>query len=135
MARYHGKNGKVIVGGSGVLAEVSDWSMDSSRSMADASAMLEDDTRSLPGQKSRSISITCSYDPDDAAGQEALQTAFENGETSDVTLWELPSATGRKYWSGTIWVEKVGEKVSVGSKVERTYTCRNEGAFTRQTVS
>ena len=132
--RYHGKDGKAVVSGTGQLNAVTDWSMDSSRSMADASGMGEDDTRKVPGQKSKSVSITCSYDPADSDGQEALVTAHESGVTVALTLYELPPATGVKYWSGDFWVEKFGEKVPVGGKVERSFSLTNEGPCTRLTV-
>lgn len=135
MARYHGKNGKAVVGGTDKVNEVSDWSLDSSRAMADASAMGEDDTRKLPGQKTKSVTITCSYEPADADGQEALVQAHEDGVTVALTLYELPPATGVKYWSGDFWVEKWGEKVPVGGKIERSFSLTSEGPATRQTVA
>jgi hypothetical protein len=135
MARYHGKNGKAVVDGVDQVNEVSDWTIDSSRTLADASQMGEDDTRKLPGQKTHTATITCSHDPADTDGQEALVTAHENGTIVTLTLYEIPSATGVKYWSGDFWVEKWGEKVPVGGKIERTFSLTSEGAVTRQTVA
>lgn len=135
MARYHGKNGSAVVGSTGAIAEINDWSLDSSRSMADASAMGEDDSRALPGQKTKSGSITCNFDQSDADGQEALETAHESGVTVTLTLYERTPATGVKYWTGDVWIEKVGRKVPVGGKVERTFGFRSEGAMSRATVA
>jgi len=135
MARYHGKNGKAVIGGSDQINEVQDWSLDISVPLADASAMGNAFTNALPGQYSGSASINCSYEPADSDGQEAMVTALLAGTTVTLTLYELPSATGVKYWSGTFWVEKVGEKVPVGGRVERTFGLKLEGALSRLTVA
>ena len=135
MARYHGKNGKAVVGGTDKINELNDWSLDLSRSMADASAMGNDSTNSVPGQYSGSVSITCSYEPADSDGQEAMVTAFMSGATVALTLYELPAATGVKYWSGNFFVEKVGEKVPVGGKVERSFSLKLDGDISRSTVA
>lgn len=134
MARYHGKNGKAVVNGTGQVSEVSDWSLSLSRDFADASAMGNDSKNSLAGQYSGTVSITCSYDPSDAAGQESLNDAFLSSTTVALTLYEQPPATGVKYWSADFYVEKADEKVPVGGKVERTFNLRLEGDIQRQTV-
>lgn len=134
MARYHGKNGKAVIGGSDQINEVQDWSLDINVPLADASAMGNAFTNALPGQYSASAQISCSYEPADSDGQEAMVTALLAGTTVALTLYELPSATGVKYWSGNFWVEKVGEKVPVGGRVERTFGLKLEGALTRSTV-
>jgi hypothetical protein len=135
MARYHGKNGKAVVGGTDQVNEVSEWDLALSMAFADASAMGNASTNSLPGQYSGTASINCSYEPADSDGQEAMVTAFLAGTTVALTLYEIPSATGVKYWSGDFHVEKVGEKVPVGGKVERTFSLRLEGDITRETVA
>lgn len=134
MARYHGKNGKAVVGGTDKINETSEWSLDMSASFADASAQGNASTNSLPGQYSGSAQITCSYEPADSDGQEALVTAFAAGALVTLTLYELPSATGIKYWSGTFFVEKWSEKVPVGGKVERSFGLRLDGDISRLTV-
>lgn len=134
MARYHGKNGKIVIGGTDQVNEVSEWGLDLSRDFADASALGNDSKNSVPGQYSGTASVTCSYDPSDSDGQEAMVTAFMAGTTVAATLYEIPSATGVKYWSGNFYVEKIGEKVPVGGKVERTFSLKLEGDISRATV-
>ena len=134
MARYHGKNGKAVVGGVDQVNETSDWSLDLSMDFADGSYQGPASKNSLPGQYSGTAAITCSYDPSDTDGQESMVTAFLAGTTVALTLYELPPATGVKYWSGNFYIEKYGEKVPVGGKVERSYSLRLEGDITRQTV-
>lgn len=134
MARYHGKNGKAVVGGTDQVNEVSEWTLDVSKSMADASALGNDFTNSVPGQYTGNAQITCSYDQGDSDGQEAMVTAHFADTKVTVTLYERPSATTVKYWSGDFWVEKFSEKVPVGGKVERSFSLRLDGALTRSTV-
>lgn len=133
MARFHGKNGKAQIGGSDQINEVQDWSLDINVPLADASAMGNAFTYSLPGQYSASVSINCSYDSADTDGQEAMVTALLAGSTVALKLWEKTPATGVKYWSGDFWVEKVGEKVPVGGRVERSFGLKLDGAITRGT--
>lgn len=131
MARYHGKNGKAVVGGTDKINETSEWTLDLSRSFADASAQGNDSANSLPGQYNGTAQITCSYEPADSDGQEAMVTAFFSGATVVLTLWELPPATGVKYWSGSFFVEKWSEKTPVGGKVERTFSLKLDGDISR----
>ncbi len=135
MARYHGKDGKAVVGGTDKVNECSGWTLDVSRPHVDASAIGNDYTNGLVGQYSADAEISCSYEPADSDGQEAMVTAFLAGTTVALTLYELPSATGVKYWSGNFFVTKVGEKVNVGSKVERNFSLKLEGALSRSTVA
>jgi hypothetical protein len=134
MARYHGKNGKAVVGGVDKVNEVNDWTLDVSKSLSDASSLGNDFTNSVLGQYTGNVNLTCAYDPSDSDGQEAMVTAHFADTKVTLTLYELPPATGVKYWSGDFWVEKFGEKVPVGGKVERSFSLRLDSALTRSTV-
>ena len=134
MARYHGKNGKAVVGGSDKVNETSDWSMDLDAPMADASAQGNNSRNVLPGQYGGTVSISCSYDPSDTDGQEAMVTAFLAGTSVALTLYELPPVTGVKFWTVTAFVNKVGEKVPKDGKVSRDFSLTIDGDVTRSTV-
>lgn len=136
MARYHGKDGKIVIGADLNLKvnETSEWSMELSRPMADASAQGNEFTNKLPGQYSGTISVECSYEPADTDGQEAMVTAFLAPATVAFHLYELPSTSGVKKWSGSAWVSKVGEKVPKDGKVSRSFTLEIEGAVSRDTI-
>lgn len=136
MARYHGKDGKIVIGADLNLKvnETSEWSLELSRPMADASAQGNEFTNKLAGQYSGSISVECSYDPADSDGQEAMVTAFMEGTAVTYHLYELPSAGGVKKWSGSALVSKVGEKVPKDGKVPRSFTLETDGAISRDTI-
>lgn len=136
MARYHGKDGKVVIGAdlNAKVNETSEWGMDIDIPMADASAQGNAFTNVLPGQYKATISVECSYDPADSDGQEALVTAALAGTSVAFHLFELPSATGVKKWSGSAFVSKVGEKVPKDGKVSRSFSLTVDGALSRDTI-
>jgi hypothetical protein len=136
MARYHGKDGKIVIGSdlNAKVNETSEWNMDVDIPMADASAQGNAFTNVLPGQYKATISVECSYEPADSDGQEALVTAALTGAAVTFHLFELPSATGVKKWSGTAFVNKFGEKVPIGSKVSRSFSLTVDGPLSRDTI-
>jgi len=137
MARYHGKNGKVIIGSdlTAQVNETSEWSMDVDVPMADASYQGQAGTNVLPGQYKATLSIECSYDPADSDGQEAMVTACLAGTAVTFHLYELPSASGVKKWSGSAFVNKFGEKVPNDGKVSRSFSLTLDGAIARDTIA
>ncbi|MFO1081872.1 MAG: hypothetical protein U1E23_14735 [Reyranellaceae bacterium] len=134
MARYHGKDGKITIGVSGDVNEVSDWTLDLDNQAVDASFMGNASRNAVQGQYGGSIAITCNYDPADSDGQEAMNTALMTAASVTFKLYEQGSGTTKKYWSGTAWVTKMGEKGSVGGKITRDYTLTIEGDAVRSTV-
>ena len=136
MARYHGKDGKIVIGSDLNLKvnETSEWSLELSRPMADASAQGNDFTNKLPGQYSGSISVECSYEPADSDGQEAMVTAFLANTAVTFHLYELPAASGVKKWSGSAFISKVGEKVPKDGKISRSFSLELDGAISRDTI-
>lgn len=136
MARYHGKDGKVVIGSdlNAKVNETSEWGLDIDIPMADASAQGNNARNVLPGQYGATINIECSYDPADTDGQEALVTAALNGTAVTFHLYELPSAVGVKKWSGSAFVGKVGEKTPKDNKVSRSFTLTLDGPISRDTI-
>lgn len=136
MARYHGKNGKIVIGTTltARMDECQDWTLDLDAPMDDASYMGPVSRNVLPGQYGGTVSASCSYDPADSDGQEALVTAFLAGTAVTANLFELPSATTVKYWTVSAYVSKVGEKASNKGRVTRDFTLTIDGDVTRNTV-
>lgn len=135
MARFHGKKGKITIGESDQVGEVTDWSHDIDVPMADASFMGNDSRNVLPGQYGAQIQITCNYDHSDTEGQEALVTAMLTGASVTYKLYEAGDTTGYKYWTGSAFVAKSGEKGSVGAKITRDFSLTTDGDITRSSVS
>lgn len=136
MARYHGKDGKIVIGSdlNAKVNETSEWGLDVDIPMADASAQGNAGSNVLPGQYKATISVECSYDPSDSDGQEALVTAALNKTAVTFHLFELPSASGVKKWSGQAFVNKFGEKTPIGAKVSRSFSLTVDGDLSRDTI-
>ena len=136
MARYHGKDGKIVIGAdlNAKVNETQEWNLDIDIALADASAQGNAFTNVLPGQYKATISVECSYEPADSDGQEALVTAALAGTAVTFHLFELPSASGVKKWSGSAFVNKVGEKVPLAGKVTRSFSLTVDGALSRDTI-
>lgn len=136
MARYHGKDGKIVIGSdlNAKVNETQEWNMDVDIPMSDASAQGNAFTNVLPGQYKGTISVECSYDPADSDGQEAMVTAALTQAAVTFHLFELPSASGVKKWSGSAFVNKFGEKVSVAGRVTRSFSLTIDGVLSRDTI-
>lgn len=132
MAGLHGKNGKIVVGSSGVVAEVTDWSVEESADTIDDTAMSptgEAETH-IPSLTSWTGSISCNYDPTDSDGQIAMRA----GQSMTVKLYPEGDASGKKYWSGTATITKMGQTGQVKAKLAASFSLKGNGALVQTTA-
>lgn len=133
MARYHGKSGKVTIG-STVVTETTDWSIDIDNAAVDASYQGQSSHNYVQGQYGASGTFTCNYDPGDAEQESLITAGLMTATAVTLKLYELGSATGKLYWTGSAFITKASEKVSVGAKISRDYSFTIDGDLSRSTA-
>lgn len=131
----HGKNGKIVVGASGEVAEVVDWSLEESADTVDVSYMKPDDGNPTPkefiaGMTSWTGQMTVRRNRADSDGQVAMRA----GLSMAAKLYPEGSATNKKYWSGTIIVTKMGSSGSTSTVITDTFTLQGTGALSEATA-
>ena len=108
MSTYNGRNAKVslsIV----TVSELSSWSLDLGNDEIDTSAFGSTWKKSDVGMRGWSASISGHYDPSDATGQAAIETAWANGSlittlrlyVNAASYWE-PDYTTDTYGGGRV---------------------------------
>lgn len=130
MATHHGKDGLVKIG-SDTVAEVTEFSVESSVDVADDTVMGDPWKTHLPGQKEWSGSLSCFWDESDTNGQEAMT------EGASVALKLCPEGydTGDKYLSGTATITRVTVAASKDGVVTRAFQFQGNGALAWATAS
>jgi hypothetical protein len=132
MSGLHGKNGKIVVGSSGVVAEVTDWSVEESADTIDDTAMgpnVVAETH-IPSLTSWTGSLSCNYDPTDADGQVVMRA----GQSMTAKLYPEGDATGKKYWSGTVTITKMGQSGAVKGKIAASFSFKGNGLLNLATA-
>lgn len=135
MGAKFGKKGKIVFGTSGVVAEVTDWSIDESADTVEDTAMDPAAGDAAPktyivGNSEWQGQMTVNYDRADADGQVAMRA----GATGAVKLYPEGDASGKKYLSGTIIVNKFGAQSNVNGKITSQFSFRGTGTLSEATA-
>lgn len=135
MAGKFGRKGKIVFAAAGVVAEVTDWSIDETADTFEDTAMDPAAGDAAPktfgvGNSEWQGQLTCNYDRSDADGQVAMRA----GAVGTVKLYPEGDAAGKKYFSGTIIVNKFGAQSNVNGKITSQFSFRGTGTFSELTA-
>ena len=125
MSTISGKDGSVAVGAV-AIAEVRDWSVETTAAMVNDTVMGDVWTTSKATQKSWSATVNCYLDAADLTGQGVLV------EGAEVTLNLYPSgntSTNQEY-TGTVIVGTVSRSGAHDGMVEISFSATGTGALT-----
>lgn len=130
MASHIGKDGSVYVG-SNAVAELIDWSIDTTANTVNDTVMGDTWETSKVTTKSWSGSINAQWDPSDTTGQEGLK----EGDEVTLNMYPLGNTSGLVYWSGTIQVTGVSRTGSNPEIVKASVSFNGTGELTQSTVA
>ena len=136
MATFLGKEGAVYIG-SNAIAEVRDFSLESTSETVDATTMASagDWMVKHATLKSWTASINCYYDSSDDNGQNAMGegtgNALEDGTVVAVKLYPEGNTTGKDYFYGNMIVTSISRSASFDGLVEVSFSGEGTGALTR----
>lgn len=135
MGAKFGKKGKIVFGASGVVAEVTDWSIDESADTVEDTAMDPAAGAAAPktyivGNSEWQGQLTCNYDRADADGQVAMRA----GAAAAVKLYPEGDAAGKKYLTGDIIINKFGAQSNVNGKITSQFSFRGTGTLSEATA-
>ena len=124
MATNIGKDGAVY-SGSNAVAEIRDWSLETTSEVADDTVMGDTWMTHTATQKSWTASFTAFWDPTDTNGQQTLT------EGSSITLKLYPTGnnSGDYEWSGTATITSVSKSASFDGFVEASFPAQGSGAL------
>jgi hypothetical protein len=125
MTTTHGQFGVVRLGAS-VVAEVTNFTFESSVDVADDTAMGDTFKSHQPGMKEWSGTVDCFWDESDATGQATL----DEGASVTLNLFPAGAATGKKYYSGTATMTRGSVAVKLDGIVTRSFTFLGNGGYT-----
>lgn len=132
MAGVHGKNGKLTLGASGVVASVTNWSQSIKGDTVEVGAMNEgDDKTYVAGRRETTYDVQFNYDSQDADGQQVLVV----GNTVTFKLYPEGDASGKRYVTGSALVESFNLTGPLDGKITGSATLRQSGAATWNTVT
>lgn len=129
MSTFIGKDGAVYVG-SNAVAEVRDFSLESSSEIVNDTVMGDDFMTNKATQKSWSATVNCYYDSSDTSGQLAL----DEGATVTLNLYPEGNTTGKTYYTGSVIVTSISRSQSFDGLVEITFNGTGTGALTESSV-
>jgi hypothetical protein len=130
MGTHHGKSGVVMVG-TDVVAEVTAFDLSDDTELVEDTVMGDSYKTYKEGHKSWSGSLSCFWDETDSTGQEALAS----GGTVTLKLYPEGSATGAKYYYGSVLIQKMSIAVPKDGIVTREFSFQGTGALTLGTAS
>jgi hypothetical protein len=112
-------------GGTTVVGEISEWSLDISMSPTEVSAFGDNWKRSIPSIRSAGGSFSGNFAGDETA-QTSLRSAVLGGSAIALRLYE-----GTAYWNiGTAYVTNLGRTLSHQGKAEVSYDFEPSGPVT-----
>ena len=129
MATNIGKDGAVY-SGSNAVAEIRDWSLETTSEVADDTVMGDEWMTHTATQKSWTASFTAFWDPTDTNGQQTLT----EGASVTLKLYPTGNNTGDYEWSGTATITSVSKSASFDGFVEASFSAQGSGALTEGTV-
>ncbi len=130
MANHTG-NGGVVKIGSGVVAELSEWSLDETGETVDTSVMGVAARSHKPTLTSATGSINCYWDETDTAGQGAMTP----NASVTINLYPEGAASSATYKTMTATITGVGLAGSNEGMVTQNFTFQVNGAVTEATVA
>jgi hypothetical protein len=137
MASHAGKDGIVKVGASpAVVAEVREWTLESSSDITDSSSMsvLQGNSgwaTNVATIKRWSGSLTCWWDETDTNGQVTLEPGVELA----IKVYPEGADTGDTFYSGTAIIATVNRQAAMDGMVEAEFSFTGTGALTKSTAS
>jgi hypothetical protein len=129
MATHVGKGGAVYVA-TNAVAEIKDWTLDTSSATVGSTTMGNDWETSKATLKSWSASFNAIWDDSDSTGQGALV----EGAGITIKIYPTGNTSGYIEWSGACIVESVSKTGSVDGLVEASFSVTGNGAMTEATV-
>lgn len=129
MATHHGREG-VVKTGANTVAEVTDFSFETTMDTIEDTALTDTAKTFLAGRYEWSGEATCHWDETDTNGQNSLMTALTGGTTITLGLYPEGASSGDKYYSGTAYVTKVGISVPKDGTIQQTFSFKGTGALT-----
>jgi len=130
MTTHVGKGGAVYSGANAV-AEIKDWTLETSSAVVDSTTMGTDWVTNKPTLKSWSASFNAVWDDSDSTGQGTL---VEGAELT-IKIYPTGNTTSNIEWSGACIVESVSKSAAVDGLVEASFSVTGNGAMTEGTVS
>jgi len=130
MATNIGKDGAVY-SGSNAVAEIKDWSLETTSEVADDTVMGDTWMTHTATQKSWTSSFTAFWDPSDTNGQQTLV----EGASVTLKLYPTGNTSTQIEWSGTATITSVSKSASFDGFVEASFSAQGNGAMTEATVS
>lgn len=129
MATNIGKDGAVY-SGSNAVAEIRDWSLETTSEVADDTVMGDSWMTHTATQKSWTASFTAFWDPTDTTGQQTLT----EGSSISLKLYPTGNNSGDYEWSGTATITSVSKSASFDGFVEASFSAQGSGALVEGTV-
>ena len=130
MATHVGKGGAVY-SGTNAVAEIKDWTLETSSAVVDSTTMGTDWVTNKPTLKSWSASFNAVWDDSDSSGQGTL---VEGAELT-IKIYPTGNTTSNIEWSGACIVASVSKNSAVDGLVEASFSVTGNGAMTEGTVS
>ena len=136
MSALRGNRGTVVFGSSGVVARVTQWSIEESGDTIETTAM---DAAAADGAIAKTFiagntewqaTITCNVDRSDTDGQAAMR----GGVAAALKLYPESDGTGKKYWSGDTIVTRMQEQGEVNGKITYTASLKGTGTLSLATA-
>lgn len=130
MATNIGKDGAVY-SGSNAVAEIKDWSLETTSETVDTTVMGDDWMTHTATQKSWTASFTANWDPSDTTGQQTLT----EGASVTLKLYPTGNTSSNIEWSGTATITSVSKTASFDGMVEASFSAQGDGALAENTVA
>lgn len=127
-----GKNGKVVLGSSSSdkVVGIKNWSLELSLDTLETTALGDDWKKYITGLKEWTASSEGDYGvPTDTAGQQALQTAFLNGDVVTLKLYVDDS----NYYTGEAFINSLSIEDPVDDVVSISIEFTGNGALSFET--
>lgn len=130
MANITGKDGTVNVGAN-AIAEVRDWSIETSSDMVSDTVMGDTWVTNKPTLKSWTCSVNCYLDASDTTGQ----GAFLEGAEFTLNLYPSGNTSSNELYTGAVVVSGVSKSASFDGLVEVSFSATGSGALIISTVA
>ncbi len=131
MATHKGNDGSIEVAGSGTVAEVKSFSIETSAGTAETTTMGSYAATHVPTITSWTASVDVLFDPSDTDGQVALQVGIDQVA---VKFQMNGTATGDTYYSGNALVIGHSRNSSYDGMIEASISLQGTGDLTVGTV-
>jgi hypothetical protein len=135
MAKYHGKNAKIYVGGTNYSGDSNSWALNVAVSNSDSSVFTDTWDTNLEGTPSWTGSFNFFAEGDGTNGITDELFALIGGGAFTVHLYPQNTTSGLRYWYGTANVTALGEPVTRNDAVAGSFGWNGTGALTNNNIS